>query len=667
MSKLVGLFAGNINTGISSYLVSEIYVLERSSQKATGNNHLINETSLKTDAQMKTEQTYSGFNFGGIWDIATGEYPKFIKADALTIVVNNSKVNYYIGEKIEVAYVKLNVNGAEISLFADMLKQYDTSKSGMKTITGEYRGKSFSFDINVKEPLNVTKLEIEKFPRLQYTESEVFDPTGLVFNATIDGIQYRKIYSGYTWDKTGPLTIADNKIIFTYGGMTVSADLTVTGKMPKEVVLLSAPSKTNYYSGERLKLDGLILQIVYTDGTKSNSFTKAEFTKYGINLAKSNGVNLVPISENAVINVEDNNLGIFAFAGNVEAGNYANKRITTLKVTKAMKLDKQNITLTQNRDNYEFTDAISDGSGNFEAKLKSGTIPTNVKVSFNGSAFMITGKPAQIQDAKLIYEVRDLLTGQILNAEINISVKAVSKEANFLSFSLLKSWNSSLPSDINGVINANEVLLYIPESVNTKRFKISYTISRGATTVQNQWNGSEIDFTNPVKFVITAEDGITKKEYIVKIVKTKPTVETKIEIKKYKVNGNNQISYIGQKVKVSDFLKNVVVSSNLYVEVQTVANGQEFIGTNTKINIKDRTSKALVRQYECLVYGDVNGDGKISAMDYTLIKNHIMDVKKITDKNMKLTADVNGDGKISAMDYTLIKNDIMDVKKLPLK
>ena len=54
-------------------------------------------------------------------------------------------------------------------------------------------------------------------------------------------------------------------------------------------------------------------------------------------------------------------------------------------------------------------------------------------------------------------------------------------------------------------------------------------------------------------------------------------------------------------------------------------------------------------------------------MDYTLIKNHIMDVKKITDINMKLTADINGDNKISAMDYTLIKNDIMDVKKLEIK
>ena len=75
----------------------------------------------------------------------------------------------------------------------------------------------------------------------------------------------------------------------------------------------------------------------------------------------------------------------------------------------------------------------------------------------------------------------------------------------------------------------------------------------------------------------------------------------------------------------------------------------------------------VLEEYECLIYGDINGDGKISAMDYTLIKNHIMDVKKITDTNMKLTADINGDNKISAMDYTLIKNDIMDVKKLEIK
>ena len=142
--------------------------------------------------------------------------------------------------------------------------------------------------------------------------------------------------------------------------------------------------------------------------------------------------------------------------------------------------------------------------------------------------------------------------------------------------------------------------------------------------------------------------------------------DTKIEVNKYKVQ-DEKISNIGQKVKITDFLSNIVISDNLEIDIQTTNKNQEYIGTNTKVTIKEKQYGILLEEYECLIYGDINGDGKISAMDYTLIKNHIMDVKKITDTNMKLTADINGDNKISAMDYTLIKNDIMDVKKLEIK
>ena len=68
-----------------------------------------------------------------------------------------------------------------------------------------------------------------------------------------------------------------------------------------------------------------------------------------------------------------------------------------------------------------------------------------------------------------------------------------------------------------------------------------------------------------------------------------------------------------------------------------------------------------------MIYGDVSGDGKISAIDYTLIKNDIMGVKKITDPKQKLVANVYEDNKISALDYTLIKNHIINVKKIELR
>ena len=61
-----------------------------------------------------------------------------------------------------------------------------------------------------------------------------------------------------------------------------------------------------------------------------------------------------------------------------------------------------------------------------------------------------------------------------------------------------------------------------------------------------------------------------------------------------------------------------------------------------------------------LASGDVNGDGKISALDYVKIKNHIMGTNVITDENVMKAADYNNDGKISALDYVKIKNYIMN-------
>ncbi len=75
----------------------------------------------------------------------------------------------------------------------------------------------------------------------------------------------------------------------------------------------------------------------------------------------------------------------------------------------------------------------------------------------------------------------------------------------------------------------------------------------------------------------------------------------------------------------------------------------------------------MIQEYTCLIYGDVNGDGKISALDYAYIKNHIMDIQKITKEIEKKAANINEDEKISALDYAYIKNHIMDIQKIELK
>ena len=85
-----------------------------------------------------------------------------------------------------------------------------------------------------------------------------------------------------------------------------------------------------------------------------------------------------------------------------------------------------------------------------------------------------------------------------------------------------------------------------------------------------------------------------------------------------------------------------------------------FESHGDKIKIKTNSEE---KQYIVIIYGDVNGDGKISSADYIKIKNHIMETNKLTDLE-KEYADANKDGKVSSADYIAIKNHIMEVSKI---
>lgn len=61
--------------------------------------------------------------------------------------------------------------------------------------------------------------------------------------------------------------------------------------------------------------------------------------------------------------------------------------------------------------------------------------------------------------------------------------------------------------------------------------------------------------------------------------------------------------------------------------------------------------------------GDVNGDGKITAADYLMIKDSIMGKFNLSNEQKK-NADVNNDNKVTSVDYLMIKDYIMGKIKL---
>lgn len=122
--------------------------------------------------------------------------------------------------------------------------------------------------------------------------------------------------------------------------------------------------------------------------------------------------------------------------------------------------------------------------------------------------------------------------------------------------------------------------------------------------------------------------------------------------------GNGNIYGIKPGTSVKTIKKNLTNTGGVITVTDANGNTKENgnIGTGDKVNITSGTTEVLT----VLIYGDINGDGNISAVDYVKIKNHIMGSSTLNNVYTKV-ADVNNDGNISAVDYVNVKNYIMGV------
>ncbi len=121
---------------------------------------------------------------------------------------------------------------------------------------------------------------------------------------------------------------------------------------------------------------------------------------------------------------------------------------------------------------------------------------------------------------------------------------------------------------------------------------------------------------------------------------------------------------IEPKTNVSSIIGNIV-SYNNTVKV-SVKDASGKLKTNDIFKTGDTvtvTASDGEKTYIAVIYGDVTGDGIISAVDYVKIKNHIMKSSNITGAYL-VAADANKDGTVNAVDYVLVKNYIMNTGKI---
>ena len=135
-------------------------------------------------------------------------------------------------------------------------------------------------------PVTLSGISVKTAPdKVNYTEGEMFDATGMVIEATYSDSSTAAVTS-YTYAPTAALTTTDTEVTISYteGGVTKTCTqaITVNAAPPAPVTLSgisvkTAPDKVTYTEGELFDATGMVIEATYSDSSKKDvtSYTYA--------------------------------------------------------------------------------------------------------------------------------------------------------------------------------------------------------------------------------------------------------------------------------------------------------------------------------------------------------------------------------------------------------
>ena len=495
----------------------------------TNTEQTLTTGGVLTAEQMKDPNSYKGWSFDGDWQISKDGLPERADASAIrSLSVSGVPTKCYVGE-VPAYWGRLIVNNStSVTITKDMIAGFENSETGTRELTINYKGKQISWSMTVEKPSasDITSIVLSGRPKTTYSENQKFDPSGASFFATIGG-HYVYIYSGFSYDKTGPLKSADTSVIFNYFGKEIPVSITVTARKATKLSVLAAPAKTQFTVGNTLDLSGVKLQITYNDGTQTPIFKADELEKYGVHVAFGKNGSFTTVAADKVLESDDSGSTIVFYATDKLPSEYgsvvaASSTITVRSPLTVPALDLY-VSVGKSAVQYPCTDNVTGGSGTYattviEEKLPAGLTRTNLPGE-KYNAFGYTGVvTASAGDYSSQYKISDTETQESIQVTVTIHV-VPSDQAAFYSFVLKKVENPGLKQDVIGAIGEDTIVLRVPRGTNVTELKpsIDYGSGMGTELPSGFWNGSKHDFTSPVVYTLTAPDGVTKKSYTVSV------------------------------------------------------------------------------------------------------------------------------------------------------
>ena len=121
-----------------------------------------------------------------------------------------------------------------------------------------------------------------------------------------------------------------------------------------------------------------------------------------------------------------------------------------------------------------------------------------------------------------------------------------------------------------------------------------------------------------------------------------------------------------------DYTKNTVadiknlITTNLEIEIRNnkdkVLAETELVGTGSRIIVKE--DGKILREYKIILYGDANGDGRITSADLLVLQRHILEIEPLEEIYRKAT-NINKNGKKpTSVDLLLIQRHILGLQNI---
>lgn len=506
---------------------------------------------------------------------------------------------------------------------------------GQTSVTVQYNGDT---SLTLEQPITVEERKVKYIRvsivpnKIAYIEGENFDPTGMKIIAT---------YNDYTMEALTDYTIIDgNNLTTNQNSVTIqyneNTDITTTQKITVEkrkitgLKIIVPPNKTEYVEGEDFNTNGMVVKAIYNDGSEE------EVTNYTI----VNGNNLVANQASVTIQYNEN------------------MDITTTQSIIVAERILQSISIITNPSKTTYIEGENFNADGMVVKA----------IYDNNTEEEVTDYT--ILDGSNLTLGQTLVTIQYLkNGITKTTTQKIAVKAKTLQSISITTPPTKTTYIVGETFNTNGMVVKAVYDNNTKEEITDYTVL----------NGNNLTLEQTSVTIQYVRNNITKTA-IQTITVLEETTELYTLIDTHSINLNSVdgiITGIPPEKTSSDILtqfENILdgVKIKIYKTYENGSNNNielgvtERVGTGMKL-IVERNGQ-LVEEYTIVIYGEVNGDGKINIFDITAIVDHILEKNILTGVKLSAAnANRGTDEKVNIFDIIAIVDHILEKESIVFK